>query len=111
MRRLSLILIIILPAMVFGQDLRHWFSEEFENLSESVIPESKIALVIGNTNYNDGTFQMVAYSGDWKFYDQVEMTITDAYKYASEIMIKNMMESDSKEGIKAFIEKRQPKWN
>jgi len=49
--------------------------------------------------------------GKKAFYNQSEMKITDAYKYASEIMIKNMMESDSEEGIKAFIEKRKPNWN
>ena len=36
--------------------------------------------------------------------------ISDAYKYASEIMIENMMNKDSEEGINAFIEKRKPKW-
>jgi enoyl-CoA hydratase/carnithine racemase len=49
--------------------------------------------------------------GKKAFYNQTEMKITDAYQYASEIMIKNMMESDSAEGIKAFIEKRKPNWN
>jgi len=49
--------------------------------------------------------------GKKAFYDQTEMKIIDAYNYASEVMIKNMMESDSEEGIKAFIEKRKPKWN
>ena len=49
--------------------------------------------------------------GKKAFYNQSEMKISDAYNYASEVMIKNMMESDSEEGIKAFIEKRKPKWN
>ena len=49
--------------------------------------------------------------GKKAFYNQSEMKISDAYKYASEVMIKNMMESDSEEGIKAFIEKRKPNWN
>ena len=49
--------------------------------------------------------------GKKAFYKQSEMKITDAYKYASEVMIKNMMEKDSEEGIKAFIEKRKPNWN
>lgn len=49
--------------------------------------------------------------GKKAFYDQAEMKIVDAYNYASEVMIKNMMESDSEEGIKAFIDKRKPKWN
>ena len=38
------------------------------------------------------------------------MNIEDAYKYSSEIMIKNMIESDAEEGINAFIDKREPKW-
>ena len=49
--------------------------------------------------------------GKKAFYDQSEMKIIDAYNYASEVMIKNMMESDSEEGINAFIDKRIPKWN
>ncbi|SVC74409.1 uncharacterized protein METZ01_LOCUS327263, partial [marine metagenome] len=49
--------------------------------------------------------------GKKAFYDQAEMKIVDAYNYASDVMIKNMMETDSEEGIKAFIEKRKPKWN
>ena len=30
------------------------------------------------------------------------MNVEDAYQYASEIMIKNMMEHDAEEGINAF---------
>ena len=48
--------------------------------------------------------------GKKAFYNQTEMTISDAYKYASEIMIENMMNHDSEEGIAAFIEKRKPNW-
>ena len=48
--------------------------------------------------------------GKKAFYNQAEMRISDAYKYASEIMIKNMMNQDSEEGIAAFLEKREPNW-
>ena len=48
--------------------------------------------------------------GKKAFYNQAEMKISDAYKYASEIMIKNMMNKDSEEGIAAFLEKRTPNW-
>ena len=48
--------------------------------------------------------------GKKAFYNQTEMTISDAYKYASEIMIENMMNNDSEEGIAAFLEKRKPNW-
>ena len=49
--------------------------------------------------------------GKKAFYNQAEMKISDAYKYASEIMIKNMMNQDSEEGIEAFLEKREPNWS
>jgi enoyl-CoA hydratase/carnithine racemase len=49
--------------------------------------------------------------GKKAFYNQAEMKISDAYKYASEIMIKNMMNQDSEEGITAFLEKREPNWS
>ena len=48
--------------------------------------------------------------GKKAFYKQLEMPIRKAYKYTSEIMTKNMMAYDAKEGISAFIEKRDPKW-
>ena len=48
--------------------------------------------------------------GKKAFYAQSQMNIEDAYKYSSEIMIKNMMEYDAEEGINAFIDKRKPKW-
>ena len=48
--------------------------------------------------------------GKMAFYNQAEMKISEAYKYASEIMIKNMMNQVSEEGIAAFLEKREPKW-
>ena len=44
------------------------------------------------------------------FYKQLEMPLRKAYKYTSEIMTKNMMALDAKEGISAFLEKRKPNW-
>lgn len=48
--------------------------------------------------------------GKQAFYRQLEMNIADAYRYASEVMIENMMAQDAGEGIGAFIEKREPVW-
>ncbi len=48
--------------------------------------------------------------GKEAFYRQVEMPLADAYKYASEVMVENMLARDAEEGISAFIEKRDPKW-
>src|SRR5215469_7497265 len=48
--------------------------------------------------------------GKEAFYRQLEMPLADAYKYASEVMVENMLTRDAEEGISAFIEKREPKW-
>ncbi|MFZ3361460.1 MAG: enoyl-CoA hydratase-related protein, partial [Xanthobacteraceae bacterium] len=48
--------------------------------------------------------------GKEAFYRQAEMPLADAYKYASEVMVENMLARDAEEGISAFIEKRDPKW-
>ena len=44
------------------------------------------------------------------FYKQLEMPLNKAYNYTNEVMVKNMMLEDAKEGIRAFIEKRLPIW-
>ena len=48
--------------------------------------------------------------GKKAFYKQLEMPLSKAYKYTSEIMTKNAMELDAEEGISAFLEKRKPNW-
>ena len=48
--------------------------------------------------------------GKAAFYRQAEMSLADAYRYAAEVMTENMMARDAEEGIGAFIEKREPKW-
>jgi enoyl-CoA hydratase/carnithine racemase len=48
--------------------------------------------------------------GKEAFYAQLELPVTDAYAYASEVMVRNMMHRDAEEGIGAFIEKRPPDW-
>ncbi len=48
--------------------------------------------------------------GKQAFYRQAEMSLADAYRYASEVMTENMMARDAEEGICAFIEKRAPQW-
>jgi len=48
--------------------------------------------------------------GKEAFYRQVEMSLDDAYRFAAEVMVENMLARDAAEGIGAFIEKREPRW-
>ena len=48
--------------------------------------------------------------GKEAFYKQLDMKLSDAYDYTSNVMVENMLKLDAKEGIEAFIEKRKPNW-
>ncbi|MGI9464210.1 MAG: enoyl-CoA hydratase [Aestuariivirgaceae bacterium] len=48
--------------------------------------------------------------GKQAFYRQLEMPLNEAYQFASEKIVDNMMMDDAREGIDAFIDKRDPKW-
>jgi len=48
--------------------------------------------------------------GKEAFYAQSEMSMQDAYNYAGDVMVQNMLYRDTEEGIAAFLEKRPPNW-
>ena len=48
--------------------------------------------------------------GKEAFYKQKDMNLEDAYTFTSKVMTENMLHDDSKEGIEAFLEKREPNW-
>lgn len=65
-----------------------------QSLIDSIIAKSSVALTTGKT----------------MFYNQLDMTLAEAYEYASEVMSCNMMADDVSEGIDAFIDKRPAVW-
>lgn len=48
--------------------------------------------------------------GKQAFYRQLEMGLSDAYEYTSQVMAENLQANDAKEGIGAFLDKRKPEW-
>jgi enoyl-CoA hydratase/carnithine racemase len=44
------------------------------------------------------------------FYRQAVMSLDADYQYFSDVMVENLMARDAEEGLNAFIEKREPKW-
>ena len=69
-------------------------NKEVLNIAKKISSKSNLTIKIGKR----------------AFYKQLEMPLTKAYKYTSEMMTLNMMAMDAKEGISAFLEKRSPKW-
>ena len=48
--------------------------------------------------------------GKEAFYAQAEMPLEQAYRYAAEVMVRNLQAADAQEGIDAFLQKRMPCW-
>ncbi len=65
-----------------------------DDLAQTIVSKSPLTLAIGKEAY----------------YRQLELGLSAAYDYASEVMTRNMLTRDAQEGIDAFIEKREPEW-
>lgn len=48
--------------------------------------------------------------GKQGFYDQADLTLADAYLLTGDVMVENMLNANTNEGINAFLEKRAPDW-
>ncbi|MDF1854130.1 enoyl-CoA hydratase [Pseudooceanicola sp.] len=48
--------------------------------------------------------------GKTAFYQQLEMGLDDAYAHTGAVMVENMLDQDTNEGIRAFLDKRPPGW-
>ena len=48
--------------------------------------------------------------GKRAFYKQIDMDEKSAYNFAIEVISKNCLDYDAQEGMKAFLDKRKPKW-
>lgn len=64
------------------------------DLADAIVSKSPVAVMMGKE----------------MFYKQLEMSMADAYQYASEVMACNMMAEDAIEGVDAFLQKRPPTW-
>jgi enoyl-CoA hydratase/carnithine racemase len=48
--------------------------------------------------------------GKGAFYQQMHLPMDQAYAFTGDVMVRNMLEADTREGIDAFLEKRTPDW-
>ena len=48
--------------------------------------------------------------GKVAFYEQLDRALPEAYEHASEVMASNAVTPDAREGIDAFLTKREPHW-
>ena len=80
-------------------------------LVNRVVPEAELDdAVAALAGQIAGKSPLTLAIGKEAFYRQSEMGLEEAYRYASEVMVRNMMARDAAEGIDAFLAKRPPVW-
>jgi enoyl-CoA hydratase/carnithine racemase len=80
-------------------------------LVNRVVPEAGLdAAVAALAGKIAGKSPLTVAIGKAAFYRQGELPLDEAYAYASEVMVRNMLARDAAEGIDAFLEKRAPLW-
>ncbi|MDX6617771.1 MAG: hypothetical protein QOK36_157 [Gaiellales bacterium] len=68
--------------------------------------EETLALAAQITSASSHTIAV----GKIAFYEQLDRALPDAYEHTSEIMAANAVAPDAREGIEAFLSKREPHW-
>lgn len=80
-------------------------------LINRVVPEAELAAETQTlAEQIAGKLGRAVRIGKRAFYDQIQMPLDQAYEFTGAVMVENMLESDTEEGIAAFIEKRDPTW-
>jgi enoyl-CoA hydratase/carnithine racemase len=80
-------------------------------LVNRVVPASDLAAEVTRLAQQIASkSSLVLALGKEAFYRQIELGLEEAYRYASGVMVRNLLEADAAEGIDAFLEKRKPEW-
>ena len=96
---------LLLGDMIDAETAADW------GLVNRVVPEGQaVAAALGLANRIAEKLPAAIAIGKRAFYGQIETGLAEAYVQGSCAMAENMMLDDAKEGIDAFIEKRQPTW-
>jgi enoyl-CoA hydratase/carnithine racemase len=80
-------------------------------VNEVVAPEQLDAAVDALADEIAGKSAYAIALGKKAFYRQLDFDVAGAYDYASELVVRNGMAADAREGVAAFLEKRPPRWS
>lgn len=80
-------------------------------LVNKVVPEEQLAAETNALAVRIAEASSLALSiGKDAFYTQVNLSDAQAYAYAKRVIVSNLFAEDAREGLSAFLEKRQPTW-
>ena len=113
------------PMVALSRSIANKHSMEMLLTGEFISSHKAVQIGLINENVKDDSLQkyvlekaiiiskkskMTLKTGKKAFYKQLELTLSQAYDFASDVMVDNMLKLDAEEGIDAFLEKRKPSW-
>ena len=79
-------------------------------INRAVPPDALAADTMALAQQIAGKLGSAVRVGKRAFYEQAALPVRDAYAHAGAVMVGNMLQADTAEGIAAFLEKRPPGW-
>tara|TARA_B100001079_G_scaffold269191_1_gene280963 strand:+ start:201 stop:1007 length:807 start_codon:yes stop_codon:yes gene_type:complete len=89
-------------------------AEEAKRISliNDVVPEGDLTKSVMNLAEKiSNKSSKVIKIGKEAFYEQHNLSLSDAYEFTGKVMTENTLNDDAKEGISSFLEKRDPNWS
>lgn len=101
----------VMEMLLLGEALSAQEAANFGLVNKTVAPGDVREAALGFARTIAAKSKVTVSIGKTAFYAQVDQPLDEAYAYAAEIMTKNMLLADAREGIGAFLDKRKPKWS
>lgn len=96
--------------LLLGEMLDASEAADWGLVNKAVPTEAVMDEALGMARRIAGKSSATVAIGKEAFYRQLEMPLNEAYDFAADVMVRNMLMADAEEGIGAFLEKRPAKW-
>ena len=100
----------MMEMLLTGDPISAKYAKEIGLINDHYSPKTLNKKVLDIAKKISSKSNLTIKIGKKGFYKQLEMPLNKAYDYTSKMMTLNMSSYDAKEGISAFIEKRNPSW-
>jgi enoyl-CoA hydratase/carnithine racemase len=99
-----------LEMLLTGRPISAEEAERFGLINKVVPPDRLAEETLSLAQHIAQASPLTMALGKKSFYRQIDTDEEQAYDYAQEMMALNAMTEDAREGISAFLQKREPKW-
>jgi len=101
----------VFEMLVTGEFIDAARAREIGLVNRVVAPEALEAETAALAEKIAGKLGSAVRIGKRAFYDQLQLPLDVAYALTGAVMVENMLDGDTDEGIAAFLEKRTPDWS